>query len=345
MFEDIKETADALAEKIATEAKYLDVGGLVSKGKNLVEKIDVDSIKKIEKFVQNMIKGELSNDMPSSVLGRKDELGVTGKNVLDMQSAIRVLVERDPLTTLYNRRYGGARLRKLQRDSEKNGMPYSLVLGDIDFFKKVNDTYGHEAGDIVLKKVSETLKKSMVGKGFVSRWGGEEFLVVFSKSDANAAKKEMEIILDKIRALEILYDSRVIKITMSFGVVDGSISKDFAELLREADARLYYGKMNGRNRIILNEEVLEKEAKASMEADAKSSTSINDEDKDNDKDKVTVSDAHSEPGDIEDKDKSKDQSVSGVKKTASEDIIIDDAFLQQIIEKMSDKLLKETTQE
>lgn len=303
----------------------------------------VDSIRKIEKFLQNMIKGELSNEMPKTVLSRKDELGVAAKDVLDMQSAIRVLVERDPLTTLYNRRYGGARLRKLQRDSEKNGMPYSLVLGDIDFFKKVNDTYGHEAGDIVLKKVSETLKKSMVGKGFVSRWGGEEFLIVFSKNDANDAKREMEIILDKIRALEILYDSRVIKITMSFGVVDGSMSNDFAALLREADARLYYGKMNGRNRIILNESSIDQ----SVEADKKDNdanlekASIEEGSKDVDK----SSDESKTEGEGNIKKDSENGTVLGGKKIAKEEIVIDDAFLQQIIDKMSEKLLKETTQD
>lgn len=303
----------------------------------------VDCIRKIEKFLQNMIKGELSNEMPSSVLERKDELGTTAKNILDMQSAIRVLVERDPLTTLYNRRYGGARLRKLQRDSEKSGMPYSLCLGDIDFFKRVNDTYGHEVGDMVLKKVSETLKKSMVGKGFVSRWGGEEFLVVFSKCDANDAKREMEIILDKIRSLEILYDSHIIKITMTFGIVDGSMSKDFAELLRESDSRLYYGKMNGRNRIVLNEEALDKTNKgdASLGENAQNTSG---DDRYNASEEINKRE-QSESGEIKETKNSKDQSVPGVKKTASEDIIIDDAFLQQIIDKMSDKLLKETTQD
>lgn len=280
----------------------------------------VDSIKKIEKFLQNMIRGELSNEMPSIVLERKDELGRTAKEVLDMQSAIRVLVERDPLTSLYNRRYGGARLRKLQRDSEKNGMPYSLCLGDIDFFKKVNDTYGHEAGDVVLKKISETLKKSMVGKGFVSRWGGEEFLIVFSKQNGYDAKKEMEIILDKIRSLEILYDGRIIKVTMTFGVVDGSISRDFADLLRESDARLYYGKMNGRNRVVLNEEM----------------TDLNKEKNESERTEVTESKAEVSKPEVTSEE---------VQATNKEEIVIDDAFLQQIIDKMSEKLLRETTQD
>ncbi len=283
----------------------------------------VGSIKKIDKFLQNMIKGELSNEMPSSVLSRKDELGSTAKKILDMQSAIRVLVERDPLTSLYNRRYGGAKLRKLQKDAETNGMPYAIALGDIDFFKKVNDTYGHEAGDLVLKKVSETLNKSMVGKGFVARWGGEEFLIIFSKIGGNEATIEMERILEKIRSMEIFYNNQVIKITMCFGVVDGSMSTDFAVLLREADSRLYFGKLNGRNRVVYNEAL-------------KAEKQINDTSKVDDGvvDVLNNTNSDSEKKDI------KEKSESGI-----DEVIINDAFLQQIIDKMSEKLLKETTQD
>ncbi len=291
----------------------------------------VGSINKIDRFLQNMIKGELSNEMPSSVLSRQDELGSTAKEILDMQSAIRVLVERDPLTSLYNRRYGGAKLRKLQKDAEKNGMPYAVALGDIDFFKKVNDTYGHEAGDIVLRKVSETLNKSMVGKGFVARWGGEEFLIIFSKLGGKEATIEMERILEKIRSMEIFYNNQVIKITMCFGVVDGAMSGDFAVLLREADSRLYYGKMNGRNRVVHNESMA-MDAKKSDEAAAKESSAS---------DSIKEAPGSREPDNKVKTDKNSDKNPE----KNNEEIVIDDDFLQQIIDKMSEKLLKETTQD
>lgn len=284
----------------------------------------VDCIKKIDKFLQNMIKGELSNEMPSAVLSRKDELGSTGKQILDMQSAIRVLVERDPLTSLYNRRYGGAKLRKLQRDAEKNGMPYSVALGDIDFFKKVNDTYGHEAGDVVLRKVSETLNKSMVGKGFVARWGGEEFLIIFSKIGGREAKQEMEKILEKIRSMEIFYNNQVIKITMCFGVVDGAMTSDFAVMLREADERLYYGKVNGRNKVVFDDAIKGGEP-----------ASIGDE--------ATITPDNNSKSDEKTTEIKLNESSS--REPNNDDIVINDAFLQQIIDKMSEKLLKETTQD
>lgn len=221
----------------------------------------VDAIDKICAFLKSMIGGELSNDMPSSVTARSDELGQAGKDVVEMQNAIRVLVERDALTGLYNRRYGGAKLRKLHRRAAKSGMPFSVCIGDIDFFKKVNDTYGHEAGDIVLKRVSELMNKFMVGKGFIARWGGEEFMIAFDKTDIDMSRAYLEQMLDKIRAMEILYGDLIIKITMSFGVISGSEDSDVGALLRKADARLYYGKLNGRNRVVAVDE-------APQEADA-----------------------------------------------------------------------------
>lgn len=217
----------------------------------------VDAISKISKFLNGMTGGKLDNDMPKTVLKREDELGDAGKSVVDMQNAIRVLVERDPLTGLYNRRYGGAKLRNIQKHANKCGLPYAVCICDIDFFKKVNDTYGHDAGDVVLKKVAEIMKKSMSGKGFCARWGGEEFLLIFDKVGIKGATKELNKILDTIRATEIIYDELKIRITMSFGVVDGDQSDDYGALLRHADERLYSGKMNGRNQVVCNDDLIE----------------------------------------------------------------------------------------
>lgn len=226
----------------------------------------VDAIHKICVFLNSMISGELSNNMPSKVVHREDELGQAARAVVDMQNAIRVLVERDALTGIYNRRYGGAKLRKLKNMAMKSGMPFSVCIGDIDFFKKVNDTYGHDAGDIVLKRVSELMSKFMAGKGFIARWGGEEFMLAFDKTDLEESRQYLEQMLDKIRAMEILYDDMIIKITMSFGVISGADDSDVGALLRKADARLYYGKMNGRNRVVAVDEQPLEEAKEELDA-------------------------------------------------------------------------------
>lgn len=214
----------------------------------------VKDMSRIGTFLRGMIGGKLSNDMPREVLARNDEIGKTGKTVVDMQNAIRVLVERDPLTGLYNRRYGNAKLQSVLKYSHKSGMPFAVGLGDIDFFKKVNDTYGHEAGDIVLKKVAEIMKKHMSGKGFVVRWGGEEFLIVFDKQGQADAENELWDILKKVRSMEIIYKELTIRVTMTFGVIDGSANEDYGALIRTADARLYLGKEHGRNQIVACDE-------------------------------------------------------------------------------------------
>lgn len=220
-----------------------------------------DSILKVRKFLKGMTDGNLDNEMPKEVIARDDELADAGKAMIDMQNAIRGLVERDPLTSLYNRRYGGARLKNLQVKAARNGMPYSVCICDIDFFKSVNDTYGHDAGDIVLKRVADILRKAMTGKGFVVRWGGEEFLLIFDKNGINDAERILNEIRLSIQNTEIVYGRLVIRITMSFGVVNGDDTNGYGALLNHADERLYYAKSHGRNRVVAtdNESILEKQ--------------------------------------------------------------------------------------
>ena len=244
----------------------------------------VISMDKICSFLNGMKDGNLNNEMPRSVTGRKDELGKTGKAVVDMQRAIRILVERDPLTNLYNRRYGGAKLRNIQKLAIRSGMPYALAIGDIDFFKKVNDTYGHAAGDAVLKSVAEIMRNHMTGKGFIARWGGEEFLLVFEKQNQDEAQKELNDILNKIRAMKLEYNDLTICVTMSFGVIGGDDTEDYSHLLKQADARLYVAKTNGRNQVVAldedeykekHEEAVASEESAAVPAEEAADTAVN----------------------------------------------------------------------
>ena len=127
-----------------------------------------------------------------------------------------------------------------------------MVIGDIDFFKKVNDTYGHEVGDKVLVAVAKALKNSMTGSGFVARWGGEEFLIVFDETEYDEGLKKLQVCMDNVRKLQIA-DERLempIQVTMTFGITAGGAEDDMDNLLRIADERLYEGKTGGRNRIV-----------------------------------------------------------------------------------------------
>ena len=204
---------------------------------------------KIHSFLADVSTGNLNAVLDSAVLRRHDEFGDIGRSALSMQNSLRHLIEQDTLTGLYNRRSGNRRLIHVVSKAEHKKQPFAVCIGDIDFFKKVNDTYGHDAGDEVLKTVANALKEHMLKCGFVARWGGEEFLLVFDHMDATNAGKSLNDLLEKIRKLRIPYNEEIICVTMTFGVINGDHS-DISKLLKDADDKLYFGKEHGRNRVI-----------------------------------------------------------------------------------------------
>lgn len=206
-------------------------------------------LQKIREFLSAISSEALNAELDREVLKRKDEFGDIGRSAIHMQQALRHLIEQDALTELYNRRCGGRRLRQIIEKSKEKEMPFSVCIGDIDFFKKVNDTYGHDCGDIVLKHVAGILRDHMNSVGFVARWGGEEFLLVFDHMDTDASYQSLEELLDKIRAAEIPYGDLIIHVTMTFGLTAGD-TDDFSTLLKNADENLYNGKTGGRNRVV-----------------------------------------------------------------------------------------------
>lgn len=212
----------------------------------------VDGIWHIRDFLRRMTRGELNNTMNGGILKRDDEIGDVGRSVVAMQKAMRILVELDPLTTLYNRRYGTAKLKKIRRQSEQRGLPYAVAMGDIDHFKRIRDTFGHVAGDFVLAQVAQQLKMAVMGKGLACRWSGDKFLIVYDGLDRNGALKELTQMLQHIRSTVIPCQEQEIRVTMTFGLVDASLSDDYEALIRMADERLYYGKEHGRDRIVTN---------------------------------------------------------------------------------------------
>ena len=217
---------------------------------SLYTKHTVSDLLQLHTFLGEVSTGNLNARMDSSVLKRNDELGEIAHSALNMQRSLRSLVEQDALTSLCNRRSGDLRLRQTVADATASGKDFCIAIGDIDFFKKVNDTHGHECGDMVLKNVAQTLYEHMDGNGNASRWGGEEFLLVFENRDLEQSQKILEDILRSIRSLECNYNGQPIKITMTFGLTAGS-TDNIKELLRIADEKLYAGKNTGRNRIVV----------------------------------------------------------------------------------------------
>lgn len=207
------------------------------------------NFKHIRNFLGEVTGGNLNAEMNREALAREDEIGDVAKASVNMQRSLRNLIVKDSLTDLYNRRYCNQNLKNLSEQYIKTGEPYTLAIADIDFFKKVNDTYGHTAGDEVLVSVAQIMKKSMAGKGFAARWGGEEFLLVYTGCDIETTLTYLEMLVEAIREMCVEYDDKVIKITISIGVATGN-GDSVDKVLCTADNRLYHAKKEGRDRVV-----------------------------------------------------------------------------------------------
>lgn len=170
------------------------------------------------------------------------------KKLVVYNKKLRVLASIDELTGLYNRRNMMERLEDMER--QKYARSCSIAIGDIDFFKKVNDNYGHDCGDVVLQRISELMNTYMADKGFIARWGGEEFLLLFEEANGDQAYDLLFGLLKKIRALKIEYEGYSISITMTFGLTEYCTNQGINAIIKEADDKLYKGKATGRNQII-----------------------------------------------------------------------------------------------
>ncbi|MBQ8971153.1 MAG: diguanylate cyclase [Lachnospiraceae bacterium] len=204
------------------------------------------TIKKIMDFTTDIAEGDLSTELDPAVANRSDELGEMGRLVTKLRGSLRRLIERDALTGIFNRRYA---VNKLQ-EFKKTGIRYSVSIGDIDFFKKFNDTYGHECGDVVLKEVARILRESLQPYGFAARWGGEEFLLVYDNIDGKRAAELTAKTLQNIRDMDVKYEDLVHKVTMSFGVTESEKDRTMDEDINEADVLLYEAKESGRNQVV-----------------------------------------------------------------------------------------------
>lgn len=205
---------------------------------------------KIRTFLAQIAAGNLNASLGQDVLSRNDELSEIGVSALSMQRSLRTLLEQDTLTGLCNRRYGDQKLSEFQKRLVEKGIPYVLCIGDIDYFKSVNDTYGHECGDEVLKAVGRVMKKEMHRNGCAARWGGEEFLLIYEGATLSEARADAEAMLSRIRELKVPYEDNEVRITMTLGLAQASADIDINDLLKEADLMLYKGKKAGRNCVI-----------------------------------------------------------------------------------------------
>ena len=175
-----------------------------------------------------------------------DTQALEGK-LIEYNEQLKRQASIDPLTGLNNRRSTMEYLDMLLKNAEEQ---ISICLCDIDFFKRVNDTYGHDIGDVVLQKIAETFRRELPQGSFVSRWGGEEFLLIFPHSNGDEASFALDILRSKIKAIVFDGGGESFSVSMTFGLVEYDFHSDLTTILKEADEKLYLGKENGRDRII-----------------------------------------------------------------------------------------------
>ena len=167
-------------------------------------------------------------------------------NKLDnANKSLEFIATHDALTGLYNRHS----LKKLFRELEQSKEPFCVILGDIDDFKKVNDTYGHDCGDTVLKSVADVISHNIGENDTACRWGGEEMLIVMW-GEPEICFDTVTHIKEEISELDVLPKDSHRNVTMTFGFVFRSEERGIEALISAADNRLYIGKRSGKNVII-----------------------------------------------------------------------------------------------
>jgi len=255
-----KQNMQQVLENLArfTEATDDEAGkfnaGLQKHGERLSKGVDAESL-------QGLV-GEIAQEtqtMRSSVESLQDKLQESRSEVERLQQELmsaRSEALLDPLTGMFNRRGFEAQMRNLVSNPEMLGKPVSFLMIDIDFFKKINDTYGHLFGDKVIRVIAEVLKAQVKGQDSVARLGGEEFAVILPDTPLQGARSVAENIrrvVESGRIRRLDKDESVGGITISVGISGCGVGDDWLEVLGQADEALYASKQGGRNRCTLYE--------------------------------------------------------------------------------------------
>ena len=179
------------------------------------------------------------------------QLGLALTN-LKMQESLREMAVRDPLTGLFNRRYLEETMEREFLRATRQGAPIALIMLDIDHFKRYNDTYGHDAGDVVLQKLGAFLQSYSRGSDVACRYGGEEFVLTLPQCSLGNACRRAEEMRQAVKTLQVHHGHRTLEaITLSFGVAAFPEHGDKPDaVLNAADSAMYRAKQQGRDRVV-----------------------------------------------------------------------------------------------
>jgi diguanylate cyclase len=244
--------ATAVLELVRT---YLDAGErysvtLAQAGKNLPTSASPDEIGIIVKFLlaENAKMQHEAGELKKSLEKSKSQIDDLRSHLAEAQEVSM----RDPLTSLSNRRRFDDNLARELADARQQGTTLSLVLADIDNFKKVNDLFGHTIGDEILKMFARVLQDNVCARDTVSRYGGEEFAVILPETEVENARRITERMHTQLEGMQLAVNDsgqEIGRITASFGIAELSLGDNADTLVQRADAKLYQAKCAGRNRV------------------------------------------------------------------------------------------------
>ena len=229
--------------------------------------VGIVSIRDLTRFYQNKLESEFV-DAKREIVKLKDLLGESNmdkiQSLLDEVERYRELSLTDELTGLYNKRYFMSRLREECARAKRYEEPLSLVFCDIDYFKRINDTYGHHVGDKILSQVGSllagevdelTVLSRLRKSDIVARFGGEEFVVILPETDLEGGRRAAEKMRTAVETHEYALNGERVGLSMSFGVSEFDVDGSSMDLIKQADEAMYRAKRNGRNRVELYEKL------------------------------------------------------------------------------------------
>ena len=198
-----------------------------------------------------MIAEQIALAVQNSLIYTK--LQETLKEIKTLNRKLEIAAKTDPLTGLINRKAFLAVADYEKKRFVRSKKAFSIIMCDIDHFKSINDSLGHDAGDYVLVQVAELLKKSVREQDTVCRWGGEEFIILLPETELSGGKKLADKLREAIQAQSFFFQLQKLKITMSFGITFCKEDITVYSYIKEADELMYQAKKSGRNKVVTNQ--------------------------------------------------------------------------------------------
>lgn len=212
---------------------------------------NIEDVKSKMVAIADELEGELGK-LNSSLNEKNKEIDELRQKVKTLEESLHeaeVTSKTDYLTKVMTKRGFEEELQRFESIHDRHAVPYALLFLDIDYFKNINDTYSHDAGDKVLASIGAILLKHSRDEDVIGRFGGEEFVVVLPGSDMEGAKTYAEHIRSQVESSKFIYKNRRIPVTISIGVALRDDCVGVQETLNSADEKLYLAKKNGRNRV------------------------------------------------------------------------------------------------